>query len=71
MIHFTSSHETGAQRELPLQDADRARTQDDPPIVARLGRILVDAIDTCFGDVECSSCSVVVTDEQRNLLRGA
>jgi hypothetical protein len=53
-------HELLAQSQLALQNADGARAQDDPPVVARLGRVLVDAVDARLGDVERTASSVAV-----------
>ncbi len=68
VIDGARAHELGAQRELPLQDADRTRAQDDASIITGLGRVLVGAVDACLGDSQLAAGDVEVRDAKRNLL---
>ena len=63
VIHLAGAHEFLAQSQLALQHADGARTQNYSPVVGRLGRVLVDAIDARLGEGERAERSIVIADE--------
>jgi hypothetical protein len=58
------------QSKLPLHNENRSAAELDTTILVGLGAILVDAVNAGFGDAQHPVDSIVVGDEQRNLLRG-
>lgn len=70
MIDSPTRFQVSIKCELTLQHGDGARTELDNPVLAGLGRILVDPVDSGFGNRQGSSDFIEVPYFQGNLLRG-
>jgi hypothetical protein len=63
VVDLPREFESLAQGELAMQDVQSSRAQLHPPILTRLGRVLVNSRDARFGDIKCPPRRVEIRDQ--------